>query len=109
MRIPLWLLTVQIVHRLGSYGDLLTVVEGPISIFLLHLSSNTLYMQDALEDLRASGQEVLKEDIERLSPLTLQHVNLHGRYHLTLPEAVVQGHHRPLRRPPARTGAGRDT
>jgi TnpA family transposase len=61
---------------------------------------NTLYMQDALDDLRAKGHGVLREDIERLSPLTLQHMNLQGTYHLTLPEAVAQGNHRPLRRPP---------
>lgn len=60
---------------------------------------NTLYMQDALDDLRAKGHEVLREDIERLSPLTLQRMNLQGTYHLTLPELVAQGNHRPLRRP----------
>lgn len=59
---------------------------------------NTLYMQDALDDLRAKGHEVLREDIERLSPLTLQHINLQGTYHLTLPESVAHGNHRPLRR-----------
>lgn len=60
---------------------------------------NTLYMQDALDDLRAKGHMVLQEDIERLSPLTLQHMNLQGTYHFTLPESVAQGNHRPLRRP----------
>lgn len=62
---------------------------------------NTLYIQDAIEDLRAGGQEVRQEDIERVSPLVLQHINLQGTYHLTLPESVAQGNHRPLRRPPA--------
>jgi hypothetical protein len=61
---------------------------------------NTLYMQDALNDVRAKGHAVLPEDIERLSPLTLQHMNLQGTYHFILPESVAQGHHRPLRRPP---------
>jgi Tn3 transposase DDE domain len=56
-------------------------------------------MQDALDDLRTKEHEVLREDIERLSPLTLQHMNLQGTYHLTLPESVAQGNHRPLRRP----------
>ncbi len=56
-------------------------------------------MQDALDDLRAKGHIVLLEDIERLSPLTLQHMNLQGTYHFTLPESVAQGNHRPLRRP----------
>ncbi len=39
---------------------------------------NTLYMQDALDDVRTGGQEVRQEDVERLSPLTLQHINLQG-------------------------------
>jgi hypothetical protein len=56
---------------------------------------NTLYMQDALDDLCAKGYEVLREDIERLSPLTSQLMNLQGTYHLTLPESVAQGNHRP--------------
>ena len=60
---------------------------------------NTLYMQDALDDVRAGGQEVHQEDVERLSPLTLHHINLQGTYHLTLPEDVAQGNHRPLRQP----------
>jgi TnpA family transposase len=58
---------------------------------------NTWYMQDALDEMRALGQEVQPEDVERLAPLRFQHINVHGKYHFTLPEAVTQGHHRPLR------------
>jgi len=76
--------------------DQLVALGLVVNILLLW---NTLYMQDALDDLRAKGHEVLREDIERLSPLTLQHMNLQGTYHLTLPESVAQGNHRPLRRP----------
>ena len=58
---------------------------------------NTWYMQDALEEYQAAGQMVRPEDVERLSPLSYQHINVHGRYHFTLPESVARGHHRPLR------------
>lgn len=58
---------------------------------------NTWYMQDALDERRALGQEIRPEDIERLAPLRFQHINVHGKYHFTLPETVAQGHHRPLR------------
>ena len=58
---------------------------------------NTWYMQDALDELRGSGQEVRPEDVERLAPLRFQHINVHGKYHFILPESVAQGHHRPLR------------
>jgi TnpA family transposase len=60
---------------------------------------NTWYMQDALDERRAQGQEVRPEDVERLAPLRYQHINVHGTYHFTLPETVAQGHHRPLRQP----------
>jgi hypothetical protein len=56
-------------------------------------------MQDALDELCRSGAVVQPEDLERLSPLGTQHINLEGRYHFALPETVVQGHHRPLRQP----------
>ncbi len=62
---------------------------------------NTWYMQDALDELRSSGQEVRPEDVGRLAPLRFQHINVHGKYHFTLPESVAQGHHRPLRQPPS--------
>src|SRR6266568_4335139 len=60
---------------------------------------NTWYMQDALDERRALGQEVRPEDVERLAPLRFQHINVHGKYHFTLPETVTQGHRRPLRQP----------
>ena len=58
---------------------------------------NTWYLQDALDELRSTGQEVRPEDVERLAPLRFQHINVHGTYHFVLPESVAQGHHRPLR------------
>jgi TnpA family transposase len=58
---------------------------------------NTWYMQDALDELRNSGQEARREDVERLAPLRFQHINVHGTYHFVLPESVAQVHHRPLR------------
>lgn len=58
---------------------------------------NTWYMQDALDEMRLLGQEVRPEDVERLAPHRFQHINVHGKYHFTLPETVAQGHHRPLR------------
>ncbi len=83
-------------HYREGQEDQLGALGLVVNILLLW---NTLYMQDALDDVRRGGQEVHQEDIERLSPLTLQHINLQGTYHLTLPESVVQGNHRPLRRP----------
>jgi hypothetical protein len=56
-------------------------------------------MNRALEDMRARGMKILPEDVERLSPLGYDHINLLGRYTFSLPEEVRQGGFHPLREP----------
>jgi hypothetical protein len=58
---------------------------------------NTLYIDAALQQLRAEGFPVLPEDVARLSPLVYEHINLLGRYAFSVPEAVQLGQLRPLR------------
>jgi hypothetical protein len=60
---------------------------------------NTIYMEAALEQLRAEGFEVRPEDVARLSPLQIRHINMLGRYAFLLAEAVANGGMRPLRNP----------
>jgi TnpA family transposase len=60
---------------------------------------NTIYMDAALNRLRAEGYEVRDEDVARLSPLGFEHINMLGRYAFTLPEPVARGELRPLRDP----------
>ena len=60
---------------------------------------NTLYMEAALNQLRAEGFEVKEEDVARLSPLIYRHINFQGRYSFALSESVAQGGLRPLRDP----------
>ena len=60
---------------------------------------NTVYMDAALNQLRAESFDVRDEDVARLSPLSFDHVNMLGRYAFTLPEVVVRGELRPLRDP----------
>ena len=57
----------------------------------------TRYMDAALNHLRATGTEVRKEDLARLSPLSHKHFNMLGRYHFAVPEEVLRGKLRPLR------------
>jgi hypothetical protein len=52
-----------------------------------------------LAQVRAPGGLIKPEDIERLSPLLLDHINLLGRYAFALKESVRQGRLRPLREP----------
>src|SRR5436853_7727958 len=58
---------------------------------------NTLYMHRALEEMRGRGMKVMPEDVERLSPLGYDHINLLGRYTFSLPEDIRQGAFHPLR------------
>jgi TnpA family transposase len=60
---------------------------------------NTRYMDAALSRVRVSGVSVNPEDVERLSPLLLGHINVLGRYEFVLTKSVRQGRLRPLRDP----------
>jgi TnpA family transposase len=60
---------------------------------------NTLYMDRALDHLRAQGLEIDPDDIARLSPLGHIHINMLGRYYFELAEALKEGGFRPLRNP----------
>jgi TnpA family transposase len=60
---------------------------------------NTRYLDTALGQLRQQGFDVRDEDVERLSPLAHEHINLLGRYHFGLPDSVRKGELRKLRDP----------
>ena len=60
---------------------------------------NTRYMDAALDHLRSEGLDVKDEDVARLSPLGDKHINVQGRYHFTITDAVLKGELRPLRDP----------
>lgn len=60
---------------------------------------NSRYMQAALEMVEAMGDEVLEEDISRLSPLKFAHINMLGRYYFELDQSAAGGDLRPLRDP----------
>lgn len=79
-------------YREGQLGALGLVVN----VIVLW---NTIYMDAALDQLRAEGVEVHDEDVARLSPLGFEHVNMLGRYAFTLPDAIARGELRSLRDP----------
>jgi TnpA family transposase len=60
---------------------------------------NTIYIEEALKQLRSEGYPVADEDVVRLSPLLHEHINMLGRYSFSVPEAVTKGELRPLRNP----------
>jgi hypothetical protein len=48
---------------------------------------------------KATGFQVRDEDVERLSPLIHDHINMLGRYSFGIPDIVAKGGLRPLRDP----------
>ncbi len=62
---------------------------------------NTIYIDAALDQLRAEDHVILDEDVARLSPLGSRHIDMLGRYALTIPDMVARGELRPLRDPSA--------
>jgi Tn3 transposase DDE domain len=57
---------------------------------------NTRYADRALTHLQRSGHPLDDTDVEHLSPLAHDHVNLHGRYSFSVPDIVREGELRPL-------------
>jgi len=60
---------------------------------------NTRYLDAALTQLRRDGYPVEDANVERLSPLIHDHINLLGRYHFTNPDRNGGDQLRPLRYP----------
>ncbi|PGR56526.1 Tn3 family transposase [Bacillus cereus] len=52
---------------------------------------NTRYMTASLDAIRENGVEIDKEDMQRLSPVGHEHINIVGRYSFHLPEEVENG------------------
>ena len=63
---------------------------------------NTVYLDIALDRLRADGYPVADEDVARLSPYMRRHLNVHGHYPFHLPE--MGGGRRALRDPDSPDG-----
>ena len=58
---------------------------------------NTIYTNEAVLYLHQQGMHIAPADLERISPLGFDHINLVGRYTFALASQVAQGHLRPLR------------
>ncbi len=72
--------------QLGALG----LVVNAIALF------NTRYMDRAIGHVREGDKTIDDHDLERLSPLVREHIELHGRYSFSLPDAVRGGQLRPL-------------
>jgi len=79
----------RILTQLGALGLVLNAI----------VLWNTRYLDAALAQLRREGYLVEDADVERLSPLIHDHINLLGRYHFTNPDRNGGDQLRPLRDP----------
>lgn len=61
---------------------------------------NTVYLNAAIEQPKATGYPIRDEDVARLSPFVRKHLNVHGTYSFALPE-LAPGAIRELRDPEA--------
>jgi len=52
---------------------------------------NTIYVDAALDQLRAEGFDVRSQDVARLLPLGFDHINMLGRYAFILPDGIARG------------------
>lgn len=59
---------------------------------------NTIYIQEALESIQNAGYTVNENDKKRLSPLGSNHVNIVGHYPFDLPDEILSGKLRPLKK-----------
>lgn len=57
---------------------------------------NIVYIQAALDHLRAQGEIIKEDDEARLSPLGRKHINFLGHFSFMLPKVVSEGQLRPL-------------
>ena len=53
-------------------------------------------MEVAIDSLRKTGHDIPNTDIQRLSPLGYEHINIMGRYSFNISKEVKNGSLRPL-------------
>jgi hypothetical protein len=64
-----------------SYRDGMEDQLGALGLILNTITLwNTVYLDHALQQLRATGYPVLDADVARLSPYMRRHINFHGHY-----------------------------
>lgn len=60
---------------------------------------NTVYMQAALEELKAESYDISEDDVKNLSPARSEHINMYGKYYFNIEEGLRRKGLRKLRKP----------
>ena len=73
--------------QLGALGLMLNII----------VYWNTLYIEEAVRQLKVEGFEVDDADLSRIFPFIFRYINMNGKYTFSMPEEVKEGKLRPLR------------
>ncbi len=61
------------------------------------LTWNTVYMQQAINQLKAEGYPIFEDDLKHLSPIRHEHINPYGKYEFNVEEEFNREGFRPVR------------
>lgn len=78
-------------HELLNQSHCLNLVVNAVIIW------NTVYMQAVIEELRKENYAILEEDVKHLWPTRHNHINVHGKYHFDIDQALSRQGLRPLK------------
>lgn len=88
-----------------SYEDQQYRASGLNLVVAAIILWNTVYLAEAVEQLRRDGVTVKEEDLRHASPLGWEHINLTGDFHWNVKQVPPNGQLRPLRTKQPRLGA----
>lgn len=81
---------------LANQSSCLTLVTNAV------VTWNTVYMQAAIEQLKAEGVNIDEKDLAHLAPARYEHINPYGRYQFDVAKTFSRQTLRPLRKPKSR-------
>ena len=82
-----------------SQDDVQTNQAGSLNLMTNAVVTwNTVYMQQAIKQLKAEGYEINEDDLKHLSPARHEHINPYGKYEFNVEEELNRKSLRPLRK-----------
>ena len=79
-------------ENLANQSTCLTLVTNAV------VAWNTVYMQEAIKQLKLEGREINEADFVHLSPARFEHINPYGRYEFDVDKTFSREELRPLRK-----------
>lgn len=73
-----------------NQANCLNLITNAITVW------NTVYMQSAIEHLKAQGEEISEEELSHLSPARFEHINIYGKFSFEISVPLSNDGLRPL-------------